>query len=76
MNRAVVVALLAACKSEPEQQPPPRPQLQIAAEVRGPAALVAGTRRVALRAGERWFDFVDGKPVENAALAASIARQL
>ena len=75
MRRAAVVALLVACKSEPEPAPPAKSLLSVAAEVRGRASLVAGTRRIALRAGVRWFDFVDGKPVENAALAASIAQQ-
>ena len=72
--RLLVVALV-ACKGD--ATPPPKSEpLSVAVEVRGRAQLALGTRAIALRAGERWFDFVDGKPVENVATAAAIATQI
>jgi hypothetical protein len=75
MKRALVIALVLACKSE--SPPPPHvgsasgaPRVfGVLAEIRGgDASLVAGARRFALRVGDRWYDAVAGKLVENKSL--------
>ena len=83
MRRVLAIALVVACKSE---APPPQvgsasaaaPRaFGVLAEIRGgDAALLGGTRRFALRVGDRWYDAVSGRLVENKSLAVPDATDI
>jgi hypothetical protein len=74
MTRALVIALLViACKSADQPPVPPR-TFGVAAEIRGLATLVPGTRRFAVRAGAGWYE--SPALVDQPAIGRAIAREL
>ena len=78
MKAAWLVALAIACKSEQAPPPPGASAARgfgVVAEIRGTATLVAGTRRIALRAGTAWYESEAGALVDKPALGAAIARE-